>query len=599
MRWLGYVSVLVVGTTVATAGPVPFGQVRRTVGQVAKAYDGFDKDMDGDAEIVRLKPMAEAGGKDKGTVLVFVEERLLPQDRKDQDLKPSLKRFAQDLGKEGYHAFVLATTPYGGPRHQDGLTVAAYRRLLQDLYGRGIDLKGAVFVGNFPQPFLVWRYWWVRGDSTVINPGTPAEKKLEPPFVRSVAEPVVSPADIVLGDMDGPWDRLYVQPKTMIADLLVKFPPDSEITSDYQVLPQRYEDFFLVDDGGWDEFSVSPSKRRFVRKEDANPECTPEDLAKPNKIAHPEIAISRINALHASFEPMFEGLVKDGKPAQVDFLSPRAVPNPDRIWAPDITTERRLLVEYFDRNHLYRTSKEAFQPASVSTHLGSSFGEWKQWVPSWRGLEADSERFIDGDPNLADVAKWFRLSAGVREVRAHSNPWLSGFAAPKKPEDLQEIVGNPWWWKVEGASLVPSWAPMGGNIAFGFLKSLYENKVLGEKPILYYTNGCEASRPGGAENLPFNHPEYGRMQVNECLLMLGNGLALIGRGKVFFDEPAEFWKVLGSGGNYGDGWRNYFEYESQQDELNKHGIDRKKAYYWSVFGDWTLGLPESVLSPER
>jgi len=76
-----------------------------------------------------------------------------------------------------------------------------------------------------------------------------------------------------------------------------------------------------------------------------------------------------------------------------------------------------------------------------------------------------------------------------------------------------------------------------------------------------------------------------------------NGLALIGRAKVFYDEPREFAAQLGKGRTWGEAWRHYFEIEARaasEDEVGG-GIGRKRAYFWSPLGDWTICLPGAAV----
>jgi hypothetical protein len=69
-------------------------------------------------------------------------------------------------------------------------------------------------------------------------------------------------------------------------------------------------------------------------------------------------------------------------------------------------------------------------------------------------------------------------------------------------------------------------------------------------------------------------------------------LALVGRAKVFYDEPRGFYEAVAQGHPFGEGWRRYFETEAAAKDVNEvgGGIGRKRAYFWSVLGDWTLRL---------
>jgi hypothetical protein len=62
---------------------------------------------------------------------------------------------------------------------------------------------------------------------------------------------------------------------------------------------------------------------------------------------------------------------------------------------------------------------------------------------------------------------------------------------------------------------------------------------------------------------------------------------LVGRAKVFYDEPRGFATALAGGATFGDAWARYFELESRADSWGAVGgdIGRKRAYFWSVLGD--------------
>jgi hypothetical protein len=111
--------------------------------------------------------------------------------------------------------------------------------------------------------------------------------------------------------------------------------------------------------------------------------------------------------------------------------------------------------------------------------------------------------------------------------------------------------------------------------------------------IWLYTS-CEGTKVAGAETLPYNHPDYGHWQGAECFLFHISGLALIGRSKVFYDEPREMWSVLGEGGTMGDVWRHYFEVEADDAGLfTDNDIGRKRAYFWNILGDPTVRVAEA------
>lgn len=75
-------------------------------------------------------------------------------------------------------------------------------------------------------------------------------------------------------------------------------------------------------------------------------------------------------------------------------------------------------------------------------------------------------------------------------------------------------------------------------------------------------------------------------------MLFGNGLALIGRAKVFYDEPRGFAAALAEGASFGAAWARYFEVESNASSQAQVGgdIGRKRSCFWSVIGDGTLRL---------
>ena len=51
-----------------------------------------------------------------------------------------------------------------------------------------------------------------------------------------------------------------------------------------------------------------------------------------------------------------------------------------------------------------------------------------------------------------------------------------------------------------------------------------------------------------------------------------------------------------AGKTFGETWAHYFEIESLAEDAEKvgGGIGRKRSYFWSVLGDWTLRLTAPV-----
>ncbi len=594
----------------ASARPTTFATFDRAVAAACRQFTRYDRDEDGSPEILALRRLLAVRGSGAGAVLVLVEDRLSRRvtGRDVADLMPSLRTYAEDLSRQGYHVSVVATALYAGPRHQDGLIVLALRDMVKSIYPQVPDLRSLVLVGNFPNAFIVRQYYWPREDSLVLNAGTPMEKKWQAVrHIRSIAEPVASPADIVLADLDGDWDTAYRLGPERLGGLLAAFPDDParEVTDAWQYTAERYEDFFLVQDGFWEEQALPGGKRRFRFPGEPNAECTPSDRQQANVLARPEISIGRLNAYHIALEPNpdvrgvnGEGLLDaQGHPQSVEFANEKDVPDTEHLWVHSERLERKLLQEYFARNHTYRLGENssAWLPASITTEWGSSVPEMKAAVQGWSDTAAPGLDLAGARVSVTDFVAWLMRPALARAIKAHAGSTGFGFDAPAEPSALEKLVGPVWWWHREGKQLVPTLRRQGGWVNFGVLRSLYENHRLSGAPALYFHTGCEAMTPAYYEKEPYNSPRHGLWQIAESLLFYADGLALVGRGKVFYDEPREFWKAMGAGGTFGDAWKHYFAVEGADAELAKDGIGRKRAYFWSTIGDCTLRLPTPLL----
>ena len=132
----------------------------------------------------------------------------------------------------------------------------------------------------------------------------------------------------------------------------------------------------------------------------------------------------------------------------------------------------------------------------------------------------------------------------------------------------------------------------GGKVDFALLRTMWENGVLPDIGCMYLHGGCHAVTPAYAGTRPYSHPSYGHMQGAESLLFYADGLALMGRAKVFYDEPRGFYETLAAGKTFGHAWSEYFRIESlaKSPEDVGGGIGRKRSYFWTVLGDWTLRL---------
>lgn len=510
------------------------GAVAASPDDLCARFTGFDRNGDGIVEIDALTPVAreDGPGADAPLVLMLFEGRLLDVGR--ETVLPSLRRWQRDVAAEGFRSALVEADLYRGPVHQDGETLLALREFLRAVRAEDRKLAGVVLVGAFPEAYLVRSVNWRKRGKVKIG-----GKKFAKPvrYLRTIPEGVAHTCDLVLADLDGHWERLYTQPRTKLPSVAGVFPDgvpaDGGITLDYERGTRAFEDFFHVDDGHFDvqEIVWGPFRAaRLTPLDDLrDEECSAADRERPNVIAHPDILVSRLN--------------------------PRGVAT-----SPDM--ERRLLFEYFERNHGYRTGalEVPFRPASLAHSLGSGYRVLQRASKNWSG-PAEPGLDVRGKPSFLEAYRWLERPAVLRTIRAHTNRVGSVF--------------RHGWLSCKG-------------LRRGWVNGMVANDTAS----FYIHVGCEAISPAKAERKPYSDPAYGRDNSAAALLFFAHGLALVGRAKVFYDEPRGFCAALAKGKTFGAAWARYFEIESRAKSWGKAGgdIGRKRSYFWSVLGDWTLRL---------
>ena len=630
--WLGLLAVV---SAVGLVGG-PSGRAEDQVANACEGFANFDLNGDGVTEIASLKPLAPAPpeeGNAKGLVVVLVESRLLaPLEGPAAEataLLPVLRRFADDLRDAGWRSRLVEADVYAGERHQDGRTLLALRRFFQTLADASPPLAGAVLVGSFPEAFLVRSYNWRKRTKLTLNNGRPNEREFAQPvpYLRTVPEPVAMRCELVLCDLDGNWEELYVEERERLPSVIGVFPdgvpPRGGICTDFERNGVVFEDFFYVNDGQFDVREVVVRRKNgetgedeeqvtaidFVPLDEAvDEECSDADRARGNPLARPDIIVSRVNPRGIALRPKPSVVGTDGAglldqaamPQAVTFVDDKSVPRWISVWERDPVLERRLLRDYFDRNHRYRRGEfaSAFKPAAIGHGLADGFPRIKEAHPDWHDFDEPGYR-AGTKASLLDMANWLKLPAVLRDLRAHSDPWGSTFGKADVDAITEAAGGRPGVWSKDGASLVPSLrdACKGGKADFALYRTMWENGVLPDVGCLYFHQGCDGISPAHARDRPYNHEDYGYWQGAESLLFYVQGLALVGRAKVFYDEPREFCQSLAAGKTIGEAWARYYELESLAEDVDKvgGGIGRKRSYFWSVLGDWTLRLtPPSV-----
>jgi hypothetical protein len=559
---------------------------------------------------------AEAGASHDPLVVVLVEQRLFGAGDPTVDgevlarFDAALGRFAQDLAADGFRAVVVDIEVHSGPPHQDGRTVLAMRRLLQRLHAVA-PLAGAILVGHFPDALLVRTCNWRRNETLSLpgKDGQPIAFDARTTNVRCVPEIVAHRCDLVLADLDGEWERVYLPGPATLRSAWAVFGASVPERGGPCVALQEGElavaDVFHVRDG-----AAIADGRSFTLHLDAGDrdhECNAADRARGNPLAQPDICLSRLDARGVAWSPE-EGAIarpllgsdfglgdaafehrpvrrrgQDGKPAA------------EVAWSPDAALERLLLLQYFERNHAFRTAPRAagrHRPASIAHELGSGMAALRAADPAWAEFAAPGYDVHQG-ASLVELLHWLQRPAVLRTLRAHSDPWGAAFAATDA-EALTQALGLPWHWVQDGLDRVPSWREhRGGRADFVFYRAIHERRALGDDPYLLVHTGCEAVSPPQAVTHPYDAPEYGQRAHAESILFFTPCVALLGRAKVFYDEPRGFAAELAAGRTVGDAWRHYFAIESAAANWGEVGDDigRKRAYFWSVLGDWTLRLP--------
>jgi hypothetical protein len=594
---------------------------------IIESFQKYDFDRDGIDEINSLRlwpqelPAADAGHSDSQdreagrVVFVLVEGRVLRSidsaPSQSKELTQGLRTFLNDLAREGFTPRLIECDLYAGPRHQDGLTLLALRRMLQTVR-QSLPLEGVVLVGSFPEASLVRRWIWRREGWDVTIAGRSYSGANQQPFLRIVPELIAPRADIVLADLDGNWEQIYrAEPQELESiEALPTNPNDTWPTDGMEFVStqfndqrSKFEDFFWIQDDQYERLPSEPGQLRLrLRIEQAHPEISESDRQQPNPMARPDLRVSRINPRHVAVMPAPQFRDVKGKNWLADDGRPQAVESRERLnpvssWRRDEAFEQRLLVEYFARNHEFRTAHQPEQRRTASACFGGGLigaadlnrylaEAVEQWEPS---VSYDNA-------SLHDFVEFAATPARLKGISAHSSPWNSEFGSGYDPQALELAVGGrPWRWREEaiegGYRYVPSLIGQGGTADAYVFRSLYASgrlRSVGGSLIIH--NGCEVNTPEGAGQFPYNDPRYGSaagFQNAESILFFLNGVALASRSKTFYDTPRGFPAALRSG-PFGAGWQAYFDTEAQDASLPATVASNKRTYPWSILGDWTL-----------
>jgi hypothetical protein len=603
-------------------------------------YTAYDINGDGRAEINSLKalfPNPEPYyATANGVVIVLVDPKIVTDDPNIQmsrfEMSLWLGLLGSDISSDGFFPYFVEASVYDGPFHQDGRTVLALRRFLKEVRTY-YPLAGVLLVGSFPDASIV-RSVFVKanaGDPEPMNSGASPINHVGN-FLALDAEFITPRAEIVLGDMDGNWEALYREAPFTVKNYHAlpllpspSYPANGQIieTPHYQERIATYKDVFYIQDhqvttwtdSGWLRLSI-------LSVDEPSPEISAADRMRPNRIARPEILVSRIDPKRVAVMPVavqsgpvigsaraaafglpgtgpttvldLDGkspLDANGKPQKLRFGA-----QTDIIWQRDRQLERKLIADYIARSHRFRLGYDNAQPfrTSAITALNSglvspaSFNSLLRRASDYFGTSVSTDQ-----ATLLDYIVWLKQPAVLRGIAAHSdavnsqfgkitNNWILELAAGGLDSSgvshvwrwVKRQVGAEWW-------LEPSFSGLTVDANFHVHRTMFESGVLaGSGQAFYVHEGCEVMRPKNAESVPYNDPAYGQannlgtVANGESLMFYANGLGLMARNKVFNDTPDGYYEAIkSSGGRFGFGWRAYFVKEAGNTGLNERTAD--------------------------
>ncbi len=586
---------------------------------IFQTFSQFDMNGDGIAEIRSMAPldyMPVANAADK-IVLVLVEARLLDQDSPAAgvDISEALWQYRTDLIAAGFEPRLIVADLYKGSLHQDGRIVLAIREMFRAVEGAYPGFEGAVLVGHFPDAYMLRRLAVMRNESLTINKGTPNEKSFtDVDFLK--IEPIrTHKSDLILADLDGHWEDTYVQPSTAL-DYLKAIEPsqvgDDYFFDDFEQGTATYEDFFFVNESSWvwgfPKFTRTATLSHAIVQHLGDPEASDADKLMTNPQARPDIYVSRIDPWGVARSPNPAWVGNGGK----TMLDAAGVPQTVTFdvkpggssYAFDPALERDLILEYFARNHTFRSAGNPAMlgmPAAIA-YPEKDFGAAgeltyiKEAASSWLspGLAVE-------DASLLDYVGWLNQAASLRAITAHANHDITAFGKDGfTAADLEWLAGPSWrwlwkertFWTRSGFKTVFDLTPTHeksvehGRADFYLYRTLWGNGALSLAiPSIIYHRGCQVMSPANSTAKRYDHANYGLYNNAASLLFFAKGVAVVARAKVFNDRPAELPDELGAGATLGEAWAHYAAVEQTQD---LEPVRRKKAYYWSVLGDWTV-----------
>jgi hypothetical protein len=564
---------------------------------------------------------AETIPADGRLVLVLIEPRILnaiPNLTPADDLTSRLLRFKGDLRAEGYHSRFILANVYQGNINQDGRSVIAIRRFLQEVKSAHTNLEGVIMVGAFPESSVVRRWPWAPDFPQTVMGAARTGK-----YLALYPELVDTRTDIVLGDLTGNWEALYHEADIHLPGIIAypnaataalpwsngAFVNSGQFSSEiFKVDDVVFRDVFYIDDATAtileQRMTQPPLLRLQVASNLVNPETTVEDRTRVNKIARPDIFVSRINALNIALDPnpALQGsdghtfLDNNGNPQTVTSVA-NIVPNNQvaLFTSRNPLLERRFYTSFFDRNHRFRVGAFGNQTFRVGAISGTSEFDPDTYA-GWLNNASNSfqSALVMHEANLADYVCFFKQPSALKYVIAHSSMWNSSFKSTATHAQLfAEVGGNPIRWIKTGNQYQPSYEGLGGTADLFLHRAMWHNKTLKDAGAsIVVHGGCDVNAVYGTIDHPYNSTDYGGWQNAEGILFCTNTVALLSRAKVFNDSPWGFAEGFRNNdrANVGMAFKNYFETQSNDNGVASNYAQNKRAYNWSLNGDASVRL---------
>lgn len=543
--------------------------------------------------------------------LVLIEPRLLESTGNPvfrADLVRCLQRFKGDLRAEGLLSRFIIANLYHGPIHKDGRIVIALRRFFREVRANFVNFEGVILVGNFPEASLVRRVSWAPGPLAI---GT---------------ELVSSRAEIVLADLTGNWESLYRQ-GDFDAESITAVPDDATTaagwrdgesvrTCDFTSFSFSigrsaiFRDAFFLDDAIYtiveNRTTPSPFLRLRLNQAERNTEVDLSDRSLSNILARPDISVSRLNAFRVAVNPNPDLRGTDshtfldaaGNPQTVSSSAPlfnEGNEHNELFNSHDVDLERRLIVSYFNRNHRFRNgafSNLPFRGAVISGTTDFS-PDWYESVVN--AAATDFQACVKtANADLRQYVQFHKTPAVLKYIMAHSNAHYSVFRGDFDVNALTvEVGGVPLHWVYRSVQYVPSFEGLAGNADMYTHRALWHYNTLRDAGAsLIIHGGCEVNGVDETQSDPYTTSKYAHWSNAEGILWYTNCVALFSRAKVFNDAPDGFTDGyrLSDRANFGSCWKSYFNAQANDARFSTYNIQRKRAYFWSINGDWTLRL---------